>query len=289
MHALRASCVLTAATALTLLAGCGWNGYATVDETRASMASLDSSDAIEVRTRNGSITIRKGYVDNASISATLKARTSERLAAMRVTQTETDQGLVIGVEPAGGVWKNSEGASFEIIVPGADGVLVRTGNGRIRIEGLAGHADLDTSNGRVTVLDHDGSVLVDTSNGRVELERISGDVDVTTSNGSISALDLHDSARLHTSNGRVTARLANDSSGPINVSTSNGGVRIEVGEAFEGTLSASTSNGSLHVEGGRNVQLESLSKRRVTLSVGDSGTESKIRTSNGSLTIRLPG
>ena len=289
MHVLKAASVLTAASALTLLAGCGWGGYATFDETRASMAVLDSADSIEVRSRNGAITIRKGYVDNVSISATLKARSDERLAEMKVTRIETDQGLSIGVEPAGGVWKNGEGASFEIIVPGADGVLVRSGNGSIRIEGLAGHADLDTSNGRIAVLDHDGDIDADTSNGRIEIERVRGDVTASTSNGRITAVDLHGSARLHTSNGGVTARLADDSTGPLNVTTSNGAVRVEVGESFSGMLTASTSNGRLNVEGGRNVQLESLSKRRVTLSVGDSGGESKIRTSNGSLTIRLPG
>lgn len=280
---------LTAAGALALMSGCGWSTYSTIDETRASMAVLDASDAIEVRTRNGSISIRKGYVDSVSISATLKARTDERLAEMRVVQTETEDGLVIGVEPAGGQWKNGEGASFEIIVPGVDGVLVRTGNGEIRLEGLSGHADLDTSNGRVAVIDHDGSVEAETSNGRLEFRNITGDVNATSSNGAITAVDLHASARLHTSNGRVSAEFADDSAGPVDIRTSNGAVRVEVGEAFAGVLTGSTSNGSLHVEGGRDVHLESMSKRRVTLSVGQSGAESRVRTSNGSLTIRMPG
>lgn len=288
MPLVRTFCLLSAA-GLTFLAGCGWNGYATVDETRASMAVLEASEAIEVRTRNGSVSIRKGYVDSVSISATLKARSDERLAEMQVTQTETDAGLVIGVEPAGGVWKNGEGASFEIIVPGADGVLVRSGNGAIHVEGLGGHADLSTSNGRITVLDHDGSIAADSSNGKLELERINGDVNASTSNGSITAIDLQASAKLHTSNGRVTARLSDNAAGPLNIRTSNGSVRVEVGEAFQGVLSASTSNGNLQVEGGKNVQLESLSKRRVTLSIGSAGPSSEIRTSNGSLTIQLPG
>jgi DUF4097 and DUF4098 domain-containing protein YvlB len=196
--------------------------------------------------------------------------------------------LQVRVEPPNGQWKNNEGASFDITLPGANGIVVDTGNGSVRISGLGGKADLKTSNGRVEVRDHDGDVKAGTSNGPIVV-RGADELWAHTSNGRIEATEVRAAADLRTSNGAIILELDDGSSGPVELHSSNGAIRVELGDAFRGSLRGSTSNGTIRFGDteGRDVKLQSISKNNVHVVVGDAGAESSASTSNGSLTIRF--
>ena len=285
---------LAATTAISLafagLPGCivtGWNS--TVEDTRIETATFDAGDAIDVHSRNGRVEIKRDSTDVATIVAEVRARTYERLEDMVLKVDRDGQGtLHVSIEPPNGRWENNEGASFDITLPGADGVLVDTGNGSVRISRLGGKADLSTSNGRVEVRDHDGDVRADTSNGSI-IVRGADELWAHTSNGRIEATGVRASADLRTSNGSIELELDDDSTGPIELHASNGGIRVDLGHAFRGKLRGSTSNGRISFRDteGRDVKLQSISKNKVDVVVGDGGSDSSASTSNGSLTIRF--
>jgi DUF4097 and DUF4098 domain-containing protein YvlB len=107
-------------------------------------------------------------------------------------------------------------------------------------------------------------VEVDTSNGAVSVEAIDGSIRLDTSNGAIDVYDSAGSLNADTSNGRIeVVRFVGD----LRLDTSNGEVWIE---EVVGSVDAETSNGSVQY-------------------IGTPTTVSnRLRTSNGSITVRVP-
>jgi hypothetical protein len=225
--------------------------------------------ALQVEAHNGSATItRDAAAKDVSITATLRMTSEQRLGDTKIfaDRDPATHALVIHATPPGGEWESREGISYVIATPGASGVKVRTGNGSIRIAGLSGSADLQTSNGRIEATDHAGPVVARTSNGSVVATNVSGPVDTRTSNGS------------------VTVALADSAPGPVSIRSSNGSVQLHVGSGFQGTLRADTSNGSVTVPIG-SAKVKGQGRTSATVAFSDSGPESTIETSNGSVRV----
>lgn len=107
-------------------------------------------------------------------------------------------------------------------------------------------------------------VEVDTSNGAITVEAIDGTIRLDTSNGAIDVYDSSGSLDVDTSNGRIEiVRFVGD----LRLDTSNGEVWIE---EVVGSVDAETSNGSVQYIG--------------TPAAGSN----RLRTSNGSITVRVP-
>lgn len=268
--------VLAFGLSMITAGGCvvSWGGP-THKETRTTSVPVEAPGGLDVSTRNGSVSVERGSTDRIQVSATLRARTLERLAEMTVVIEEVDGVLRIRPEAPGGKWQSNEGCSIEVVVPtGAvtRGITVNTSNGKISVAAMTGKAHLDTSNGSITVEDHDGEVHAKTSNGKINLHRVGGPVVADTSNGS------------------VTVRLREDVRGPVNLDTSNGSVTLEVGRAFAGSLRISTSNGSVDVpERAEGVRVLSKKRRSASLEFGTGQPSSVIDTSNGNVRVRVLG
>jgi hypothetical protein len=224
--------------------------------------------AIEVEGHNGSATItRDAAARDISVVATLRMTSDQRLGETRIfaDRDPATNALLIHATPPGGQWESREGISYAVVAPEARGVKVRTGNGSVRIAGLSGPADLQTSNGRIEAADHAGPVTAHTSNGSVMATNVDGPVDARTSNGS------------------VTVALSDAAAGPVAIHSSNGSVQLRLGSGFQGTLSARTSNGSVTVPGAAKVKDQS--RTSATIAFSDTGAESTIETSNGSVRV----
>lgn len=274
------------ATSAVWLAGSCAHSALHHEERTLNTAHVPAS-AIQVESVNGSITVKKKDRTDVLIRANLRALTPERLQAIRILAERTgEQTLSVRAEWPGGKRKSQEGCSFEVLVPEAQGVLLRSSNGKLSIAGLAGKGDLETSNGSVEVNNHDGSLMVRTSNGKISVSAVQGTVDVQTSNGSVTVADGASSVKARSSNGAIRIVTAHESPGPIEARTSNGSITLELGEAFAGELELETSLGSLSVAELPGAQLESISKKHARLVVGDADLKSSARTSNGSIRVR---
>lgn len=229
--------------------------------------------SLDIETRNGSVSVVEDpSVGHMQIDVDYTAggrdefEAEERVAQFGLDVNEGTGGTqVIRLDAPGG-WQNGDGAKLYVTVPEVGSVRVRTSNGRIVVQGGHGDLVLDTSNGRVVAEDTTGQLEVHTSNGSVEIAGHVGSVDARTSNGSM---------KLVMPDGNIE---------PFRLKTSNGSVKVELGQGWHGEVAASTNNGSIsHLAAG---QLIEKSKRDLVVLVGGPGVESKIGTSNGSVTIR---
>lgn len=279
--------VASAAVLLTLCACCIPIKRATHEETRTINVPHVAASSVDVETSNGGISVKVAERDDVLIVARLRMISVERLAATRiVSERDAANRLRIRVAWPDDKRRSNEGCNFDITVPDAQGVKLKSSNGRLMIGGLSGEADLSTSNGGIQVRGHDGDLKARSSNGGLEIEGVTGDITADTSNGRIQVQDAVAEVRARTSNGSVHVQLAEDGAGPVDIETSNGSVTLELGRAFAGDLELRTSNAGLNVSGLEGAEIVSMGKRQARLKFGDFHQSSRVRTSNGSITVR---
>ncbi len=267
----RRSALLVLAAGLCLpLTGC-IVGLDTKEQVTTIPVPHVSGSGLKVTTRNGHIHVKKSDGSDIQIVATLRMVSDERLHGTTISANRDGSGvLIIEATPPDGGWKSSEGCAFDISIPDAKDVTLKSSNGSIVAVGLSGQAELDSSNGSITAASHNGPIRAKTSNGRI---------DVSAAGGSV---------RCSTSNGAVKVSLAGP--GPADIHTSNGSITLEIGKGFVGTIAAKTSNGSIATPsaapGYPSLDVQRENKHRAKVSLG-SGPVSELETSNGSVTIQL--
>ncbi len=133
--------------------------------------------------------------------------------------------------------------SLDVTLPADTRVVVRTTNGAVVATGIAGSAELSTSNGRIEATRVDGRLTARTSNGAVTVRDLGGDAELRTSNGRIHASGVAGDVDAQTSNGRVEVTTVG---GDLRARTSNG--RVDVA-GVAGSTSVRTSNGAVVVRG----------------------------------------
>lgn len=256
--------VLLAGVAAINHAGCAsWQASATRTEQYSAEAP---TEGIVVEGRNGSVEVLVGDFGEVFVDAQLKAYGMSEEAAKAILDEvivrleESDGTLRVFADYPSG-FRGSVG--FVVKTPPDVSVDLKTGNGRVTVDGVLRAVKARTNNGRVELKNVVGPVDVKTSNGSVEIEVVEpASVIAETSNGRIkfSGMLVGDGNRLETSNGGVDVRLAGEPT-KVTYKTSNGtttfngekggkyGSRVFGGGAETGSsqLNIKTSNGSISV------------------------------------------
>ena len=272
---------------LVLHTGCNINlviGSAKFKRSETQSIPHQPAAGLRVESANGYITVKQADREDVLINSEIKALTQDRLDQSEVLVERQDNGelVVRAVYPE--KRKNGEGCNFEIEIPEATDVALTTSNGRISLTGLVGKAKLNTSNGSVSVTDFQGPTVVKTSNGRISANNVIGDLQLKTSNGSVSVGNANQQASVETSNGSISLSQSANATGPIELSTSNGSVQVDLCSEFSGKLDVKTSNGSIRNSTSANIV--NKGKNKLLLDFEGNASESRIKTSNGSVTIR---
>jgi hypothetical protein len=287
MKILRSSLLLAVVLPLSLTAcrtGQDWPLHA---KTNTLTVAHVPGSALAVELNNGSITARAEDRQDVEVIGVLRMRSQERLEAASIeTFRDASDRLTVKVAWPENRRLNNEGCSITLAVPDADGLDFHSSNGRIEISGLSGEARLRTSNGQVVVDEHHGALHAHTSNGQIKIQGTAGVIDAETSNGRIAVVDAQHSVTARTSNGSMEISFTEAATGPVEARSSNGSISLTVGSGFQGALQANTSNGRLDPGNFPEATTVSSGKHHVNLQFGDSETKSKVRTSNGSITLR---
>lgn len=129
---------------------------------------------------------------------------------------------------------DSKNGSIHIANLDTEQLDVKTANGSITTEAIAGNVDAYTDNGSVNAKNITGSITAETSNGRIRLAHITGDVTGKTENGSVVF-----------ENDKVTQQIA--------LTSSNGSVTLELSERLDDvTLNLKTELGTIKINGDKN-------------------------------------
>ncbi len=259
-----------------------------VEGTRDLQVPYLPGKGLSVRTRNGGVAVLEGEGKQVRVHARVRAETKERLDQFRIEARRDEKGdLEISPLWPGGKRRSRESCSFEIRVPGARNVRVRTSNGAILLEGMAGEAILQTSNGSIQVKNQAGPVRAETSNGSIVLKGVQGKVRARTSNGTLVLRDVSGPVKARTSNGPLKATLSAGNPGPFELVSSNGSMVISVGKAFSGIVDLETSNGGIGIAGKPLVRILESGKNHYRIALGDGKALSTAQTSNGHITFRV--
>jgi DUF4097 and DUF4098 domain-containing protein YvlB len=228
---------------------------------------------LNVSTFDGRIEVRPWDRSEVDVVIEKHAGSKESAASMVVDARQTGNQITVDVRmPHERHLSFMFGHTAKLIVsvPRASDLTARSGDGSIDVEGIDGKIDLHSSD------------------GRIEAHAVAGDVSVSTSDGSIRLDGNFTALRARTSDGRIvistsSARADKD----WEISTSDGTITFDMPKGFGAELDARTSDGRVHLEDVTVSNVTgSLRKNAVQGRLGDGGAAVRIRTSDGSITLR---
>ncbi len=278
---LRLLCLLI----LVGLAGCqsGKGLPANERETRVLHVEHAAGAGLRVTTHNGAVAVYQDDRADVQITAELRAQTKERLAEAVVIAKRDDSGVLeVFVEWPGGKPLNNEACEFELLLPDAAKIEVKTSNGAVRVEHVGDEAVVRTSNGQIVVQDVRGPVYAHSSNGKIMVEDVTGPVDVDTSNGRVDVINTDGRIKARTANGAVHMTGVKDA---FELRTNNGQIEIELADSFTGEVDLHTNNGRVSASGLNGVEVVDSGPKSMQLRFSGGDSKSTARTHNGKIQV----
>lgn len=247
-----------------------------------SLVTFDG--AIEVRSWDRPevlVEVEKRATDPADAEA-IQVVAEQSGGRIRVEARQPSRGralVQVGVHPS---------ARLIASVPTKANLTVRTGDGTLTVERLAGRIDLDTEDGTVHVIGITGSLRVHSGDGNLRLEEIDGPAEVDTGDGGVSVDGRLTVLRLRTGDGTVSVKAEKGSAmaGEWELRTGDGGIVLELPEGFGAQLDADAGDGSVRVEDHDIDDTTSSSRRVLRGRLNKGGPVLRLRTGDGRIVIK---
>ena len=229
---------------------------------------------VVVSTFDGRVEVRPWDRSDVEVVVEKHAGSKESAATISVDAQQIGNRVTVDVRvpPSSGFsFHMNRSAKLIVSLPAEADLTARSGDGAIDVERLSGALDLRSGDGSITARSVNGSLNVTSGDGTIRID------------GVLAAL------RAHTGDGSMTivAREGSRTLKEWDLSTGDGSVSIELPAGFGAELDAHTGDGGVHVEGVAvsNVNGE-LRKDSVRGRIGAGGGSLRIRTGDGSITLR---
>ena len=254
---------------------------------------------VRLATFDGSIVIR-GW-DRDEISVEIEKRGRDKAAAEAIEVIAEQKGDAVNVEArkkdlSDGKsyqlgWNGvSRSAKLIVSVPAGSDLIVRTGDGSIRVDHVNGKVELQSADGSVTGRDLAGDVVAHTEDGSIRLEGVDGKCDVASDDGSIAVQGRLEGLRVSTEDGSVVVRAAAGSKmvRDWNVSTGDGSMVLYVDDGLDAALDAEARDGAVKLDSGLVFAHESGERSRNTARgrLGAGGPRLVLRSGDGTIRVR---
>lgn len=271
----------------SLLSGIPWSDSADSEE----VFNVDVPPSRRLRIANANGRTRIVGEDRADIEVGVKKHAraesdeaAERLLAeIRVEPRLAGEDLEIEVEIPRR-WNRHGQAHLELRVPRDLETWVKSANGKLCLAGLRGPLHAKSSNGKISVTDVVGDIRIMTSNAAVCCQCTCGRLQARSSNGKIELGDHRGSIDASTSNGLIRAQVDELGKDGVLLATSNGRIVLELPDEVDADLDMRVDNGVIRND--REVLSETRSDGRVRGILGHGGSLIKLRTSNGTISLR---
>jgi DUF4097 and DUF4098 domain-containing protein YvlB len=285
---------------LTLAAGLlfalPFAAHAKIERVVEKTFAVQPGATLKVETQGGDITVRPGTDDEVRIVArqTIRAKSEAEADALleKLELVFNQEGAEVRVSakyPTRGAGFGSwppVSMDFEITVPTAINLVLRTSGGDVRVGDLTGRVDVRTSGGDVKLGRIDGTVQAGTSGGDVDLVQATGAADLHTSGGDIEIETVINMVKAATSGGDVSASFVGPLKGDCSLSTSGGDVEVKVAADAVFQLDASTGGGKIKAKGlALTIERGGVGQSRLGGKVNGGGPLLKLRTSGGDIEI----
>jgi DUF4097 and DUF4098 domain-containing protein YvlB len=272
----------------SLLAGIPWRELAEGTETLRFPAPR--GEVLRLQNTNGRTRVLGEDRSDVEVRAAMTARAESSEAARRMLS----QIRIVGHEVEGALelevevprkWNRRGYANLELHVPRATHLEISNPNGKVCIEGVRGKVQVRSSNGSVRVEEVEGDVDISTSNAKICCSGNEGRLLARSCNGKIEIDEHRGSIDASTSNATVRAALERLGKQGVYLATSNGRVVLDLPEAVDADVDLWVDNGTIR----NDRELDSASRDtdgRVLGRLGHGGALVKLRTSNGSISLR---
>jgi hypothetical protein len=248
-----------------------------------------SASTITINNANGRTRLRGEDRDDIEVIASKHARAESEEAArrmirdIRVNAFESGGGLEIEVEIPSR-WNRHGTANLDIVLPRDVAPSVTSANGKISLRSMNAPVHARSSNGGVSIQDVVGDIEVYASNAKCCFARTRGRIRARSSNGKIELTDHAGAVDASTSNGVIKASVEELGDG-ILLATSNGRIVLELPEEVDAEVDIRVENGVIRTARELSTQTRE-SNGRVRGTLGKGGTPIKLRTSNGTISLR---
>lgn len=219
---------------------------------------------------------------------TVRAEQDGNRITVDVTAPRSGHGGLFGV--------NGRSAKLIVSLPASSDVTAKSGDGSIDVESLTGRLDLRSGDGSIRGRSLIGDVNAHTGDGSIHLDAVDGALNVDTGDGSIRVTGKLTTVRARTGDGSMTihADPGSTTAGDWDLTTGDGSVTLEIPDGFNGELDAHTGDGGVHVSdlsiadtsGSDDGVRHSRRKNSVRGRLGSGGKSVRIRTGDGSITLR---
>ena len=251
---------------------------------------------LSISTFDGSIEIRGWDRNEVAVEVEKVGPDQQSVDRIQVKATQNGSAVTIDVpkpSPLETRMRRTPSANIVVSVPLNSAVVARSGDGSISVRRVNGKLDLDTQDGGVRVEEVAGSLLIRTGDGSVDGRKVDGQAEIHTGDGSISLDGVLTGLTVETRDGTVeiTARPGSRTDGDWDLTTGDGDVRVEVPQGFGAEVDARTGDGRVRVDtlmDAPEVRQQDPDERdSVTGKLGGGGKALRLRTSSGSITVKL--
>ena len=215
-----------------------------IDHKELSTTSLTS---IAIENHNGPITIKTGWKKNYLCLKTIRrAKKQTDLDTIKIIADSTQpHHLAITTKHTGEKIKGS--VEYELIVPAALTVSLKTENGDISINDIEGSVRTITNNGSISVINASNSIYAEsTTHGNIYIQSACGPVEALSYTGDITINNAHNSVTAHSTKGKITVdyvTLPYDSS--VQLATTTGNITLTTPPSIQAQIKGSTSYGTV--------------------------------------------
>jgi hypothetical protein len=279
------------------IAGCGRmdDGLRVREERRFTVKGTPD---VRLATFDGSVVIRGWDRDEVSVEIEKRGRDQQALDDIEIVTEQKGNAVGIDVRQKSGDDKRSYhigfgtmGKSARLVasVPNGANLVVRTGDGSIRVEHVNGKVELRSADGGVIGRDLTGDVFAHTEDGAIKLEGVDGKCDLATDDGSIAVQGRLDGLRVSTEDGSVVVKALAGSTiaREWSLSTGDGSMVLYVPDSLGADVDAEARDGSVRFDSSLTfARDDSRGKSILRGRLGQGGPRLMMRSGDGSIRLR---
>jgi hypothetical protein len=277
-----------AASCVDVVAG---DGFRYVD-TREKRFTVQGKPNLTVSTFDGPIEVRPW--DQQDVLVVVERRGPTKEAAERIDvriEQDGDRITVAVRHPDRGFdWAlGGRSARITVNLPVSSDLHARSGDGSVEVEGINGRIDVYTGDGSIHGNRLGGEMKFATGDGSIRITEASGTLNAQTGDGSVNIEGALTGVAVHTGDGtvRLVAAPGSEPRDDWSISTGDGSVTLDLPDAFNADLDARTGDGRISVE---DIEVAGvtgkMSKNSLRGQIGAGGRPLRIRTGDGSITLR---
>ncbi len=255
---------------------------------------VSGTPRLRVTTFDGAIEIQSWDRPQVVVEIEKRGATREAVEGLQVTAQQDGNSIDVEVKRpktetlTGFALHRSASAKLIVSVPAHADVFARSGDGSIRVERVTGRVELRTGDGSIRASDVGGELIFNSGDGSITVNGAEGRLDLETGDGGVQVAGKLNAVKLHTNDGSVVYRVqpGTTMSDDWDISTGDGSISMYLPEEFDANLDAHTGDGTIRTDLKVTPSAGERTHRTVRGRLGDGGREIKIRTGDGSISLR---